>query len=95
MRRHPRAEPFLAALPRAGDRGSLARRFAGTPVDGRVAAKPGSIGRVNGLAGYLELEDGKTFTFAVLANHHALTATAVTAQIDSVVVDLARVLARR
>jgi D-alanyl-D-alanine carboxypeptidase/D-alanyl-D-alanine-endopeptidase (penicillin-binding protein 4) len=94
MRRHPRSESFLAALPRAGRRGSLARRFTGTPADGRVAAKPGSIARVNGLAGYLELDGGRTVTFAVLANHHALTGTAVMAQIDSVVDDLARVLAR-
>ncbi|HET8622698.1 MAG TPA: D-alanyl-D-alanine carboxypeptidase/D-alanyl-D-alanine-endopeptidase [Gemmatimonadales bacterium] len=95
MRRHPRAEPFLAALPRAGQRGSLARRFGGTPADGRVAAKPGTIARVNALAGYLELEGGRTVTFAVLANHHALTAPAATAQIDSVIVDLARAFARR
>ena len=95
MRRHPRAEPFLAALPRAGRRGSLSRRFVGTPAEGRVMAKPGTVARVNGLAGYLDLGGGRMVTFAVLANHHALTGTAVTAQIDSIVVDLARLLARR
>ena len=95
MRRHPRGEPFLSALPRAGRRGSLARRFGGTPADGRVVAKPGSIARVNALAGYLELDQGRMVTFAVLANHHALAGAAVTAQIDSLVVDLARALARR
>ncbi len=95
MRGHPRGEVFLAALPRAGQRGSLARRFAGTPAEGRVVAKPGSIARVNGLAGYLELDRERTVTFAVLANHHALAGMAVTAQIDSLIVDLARQLARR
>jgi serine-type D-Ala-D-Ala carboxypeptidase/endopeptidase (penicillin-binding protein 4) len=94
MRRHPRGGPFLAALPRAGGRGSLARRFAGTPAEGRVLAKPGSIARVNGLVGFLELGGGRTVTFAVLANHHGLAGTAVTAQIDSLVVDLARQLRR-
>ncbi len=95
MRRHPHAGQFLAGLPRAGSRGSLARRFVGTPAEGRVVAKPGSISRVNGLAGYLEIGDGRTVTFAVLANHHALAGGAVTAHIDSVIVDLARRLARR
>ncbi|MGH7517399.1 MAG: D-alanyl-D-alanine carboxypeptidase/D-alanyl-D-alanine endopeptidase [Gemmatimonadales bacterium] len=95
MRRHPRSEPFLAALPRSGSRGSLARRFIGTPAEGRVLAKPGSIARVNGLAGYLELDRGMTVTFAVLANHHTLAGTAVTARIDSLIVDLARQLAAR
>ncbi|MGH7631720.1 MAG: D-alanyl-D-alanine carboxypeptidase/D-alanyl-D-alanine endopeptidase [Gemmatimonadales bacterium] len=95
MRRHPRGERFLAALPRAGQRGSLARRFAGTPAAGRVVAKPGSIARVTGLAGFLEVDQGRTVTFAVLANHHALAGTAVMAQIDSLIVDLARALARR
>jgi D-alanyl-D-alanine carboxypeptidase/D-alanyl-D-alanine-endopeptidase (penicillin-binding protein 4) len=95
MRRHPRGEPFVAALPRAGSRGSLMRRFAGTPAEGRVIAKPGSIARVNALAGYLEVDGGRTVTFAVLANHHALQASVVVAQIDSLIVDLARHLARR
>jgi D-alanyl-D-alanine carboxypeptidase/D-alanyl-D-alanine-endopeptidase (penicillin-binding protein 4) len=95
MRRHPQGGPFLAALPRAGGRGSLARRFGGTPAEGRVLAKPGTIARVNALAGFLELDGGRTVTFAVLANHHGLTGTAVAAQIDSFVVDLARQLTRR
>src|SRR5437870_10086641 len=34
--------PFLAGLPRAQQRGSLLKRFAGTPLEGRVLAKTGS-----------------------------------------------------
>ena len=95
MRRHPGARPFLAALPRAGARGSLLNRFVGTPAQDRVVAKPGTITRVNALAGYLELDGGRTVTFAILANHHALPGRVVAAQIDSVVADLARQLVRR
>lgn len=94
-RRHPRFGTVEAALPRAGSRGSLRARFGGTPADGRVLAKTGSIARVNTLAGYLELDGGRTITFAVMANHHALPNQLVMAQIDSVVVDLARTLRRR
>jgi D-alanyl-D-alanine carboxypeptidase/D-alanyl-D-alanine-endopeptidase (penicillin-binding protein 4) len=95
IRRHPRGATFLAALPRAGGRGSLSRRFGGTPADGRVLAKPGSIARVNALAGFLELGRGRTVTFAVLANHHGLAGTAVAGQIDSLIVALARQLTPR
>jgi serine-type D-Ala-D-Ala carboxypeptidase/endopeptidase (penicillin-binding protein 4) len=91
-RRRPRMEPFLDALPRAGERGSLRTRFLGTPADGLVLAKPGSITGVNGLAGYLDLTNGRRVTFAVLVNHHTLPAAAMVTAIDSVVVDIARSL---
>jgi D-alanyl-D-alanine carboxypeptidase/D-alanyl-D-alanine-endopeptidase (penicillin-binding protein 4) len=94
-RRRPHMEAFLDALPRSGTRGSLRSRFLGTPVEGRVLAKPGSIRRVNGLAGYLDLADGRRVTFAVLVNHHTLPGTATIAAIDSVVVDIARGLGNR
>ena len=83
-------ESFLEALPRGGARGSLRNRLLGTAADGRVRAKPGSIRGTNGLAGYLDLADGRRVTFAVLVNHHTLTQTAMVAAIDSVVVDIAR-----
>jgi serine-type D-Ala-D-Ala carboxypeptidase/endopeptidase (penicillin-binding protein 4) len=89
-RRRPRMESFLEALPRGGARGSLRNRLLGTAADGRVRAKPGSIRGANGLAGYLDLADGRRVTFAVLVNHHTLTQTAMVAAIDSVVVDIAR-----
>ena len=40
MYRHPKRASFLAALPHAQQRGSLQRRFQGTPLEGRVLAKP-------------------------------------------------------
>jgi len=89
-RRRPRMEPFLDALPRSGARGSLRSRFLGTQADGLVLAKPGSIKGVNGLAGYLDLANGRRVTFAVLVNHHTLPAAAMVTAIDSVVVDIAR-----
>lgn len=95
MRQHPAGESFMAALPRAGEGGSLLTRFDGTAAQGHVVAKPGTITRVNALAGFLELEGGRTVTFAILANHHPLASRVVVAQIDTLVVDLARHLARR
>ena len=95
VRRRPHMEPFLEALPRSGARGSLRSRFLGTPLEGRVLAKPGTIGRVNALAGYLDLADGRRVTFAVLVNHHTLPNAAMVRAIDSVIVDIARGLRQR
>ena len=90
MRRHPKRAPFLAALPRSGQRGSLLKRFVATPLEGRVLAKTGSIDRVNTLSGYIEKPDGRVITFSIQANGHSLPYRQILAQIDSVVVQLAR-----
>jgi len=90
MYRHPKRAPFLAGLPRAQQRGSLLRRFAGTPLEGRVLAKTGSIDRVNTLSGYIERADGRVITFSIQANAHDVPTRQMLAQIDSVVVQLAR-----
>jgi len=90
MYHHPKRAPFLAALPHAQQRGSLLRRFAGTPLEGRVIAKTGSIDRVNTLSGYVERADGRVITFSIQANAHDVPTRQMLAQIDSVVVQLAR-----
>jgi D-alanyl-D-alanine carboxypeptidase/D-alanyl-D-alanine-endopeptidase (penicillin-binding protein 4) len=90
MRRHPRYATFAAGLPQAGLVGSLRNRFLGTPLAGRVRAKTGSISRVLTLAGYIELDRGRTLTFSVEANHHAVPSRALLATIDSVVVEMGR-----
>ncbi|HXF96193.1 MAG TPA: D-alanyl-D-alanine carboxypeptidase/D-alanyl-D-alanine-endopeptidase, partial [Gemmatimonadales bacterium] len=88
--RHPRREVFLRGLPRAGQPGSLLRRFVGTPVEGRVVAKTGSIYRVNSLAGYVERPDGRRLVFAIAVNNHTVPGRQILAQIDSVVVEIGR-----
>jgi len=90
MYRHPKRRPFLAALPRAEQRGSLQKRFGATPLEGRVLAKTGSIFRVNTLSGYIERTDGRVIAFSIQANAHDVPNRQMLAQIDSVVVQLAR-----
>ena len=90
MHRHPKGAPFVAALPHAGQPGSLLRRFVGTPLEGRVIAKTGSIDRVNSLSGYIEQASGRTVTFSVQANGHAVPGGQMLAQIDSVVVEIGK-----
>ena len=89
MRRHPNYAMFEAGLPQAGQAGSLRRRFTGTPLEGRVRAKTGSISRVNTISGFVERPDGKVVVFSVQANHHTLGSARMIPALDSVVVELA------
>lgn len=90
MYAHPKRGPFLAALPRSGRVGSLLRRFVGSPLEGHVLAKTGSIDRVNTLSGYIERPNGRVFVFSIEANAHALSGRAMQAQIDSIVAEIGR-----
>jgi D-alanyl-D-alanine carboxypeptidase/D-alanyl-D-alanine-endopeptidase (penicillin-binding protein 4) len=90
IRQHPRYPTFEAGLPQSGNVGSLKRRFVGTPLEGRVRAKTGSISGVNTLSGYFDLPDGRWYTFSVQANHHVLSGKVMLAEIDSVVVAMAK-----
>jgi D-alanyl-D-alanine carboxypeptidase/D-alanyl-D-alanine-endopeptidase (penicillin-binding protein 4) len=92
MHRHPKGGPFVDGLPHAGQPGSLLKRFVGTPLEGRVIAKTGSIDRVNSLSGYIEPLNarGRAITFSVQANGHAVPYSQMLAQIDSVVVEIGK-----
>ncbi|MGA1525668.1 MAG: D-alanyl-D-alanine carboxypeptidase/D-alanyl-D-alanine endopeptidase, partial [Planctomycetota bacterium] len=60
------ADAFVGALPVAGEDGTLERRFAGSPVAGRVRAKTGSLNGVSTLSGYLRTRGGKLIAFSIL-----------------------------
>ena len=89
MRRSPHYADWAAGLPRAGQSGTLAKRFIGTPLDGRVLAKTGTTGLASTLSGYIFTERGDTLIFSIQANHHSAPDRLVKAQIDSLVVAMA------
>lgn len=90
MWQHPQRGGFVRALPRSGQIGSLRTRFVGTPLEGRVLAKTGSIRHVNSLSGYIERARGGPLVFSVMANNHTVPGRAMLAQIDSIVVQMGR-----
>ena len=90
MRDLPRAGPFLDAIPTAGETGTLKTRFTDARLPGRVRAKTGSINRVNSLTGYLELPNGRAWTFSIQLNNHTGTTREALARIDAIVAALAR-----
>jgi D-alanyl-D-alanine carboxypeptidase/D-alanyl-D-alanine-endopeptidase (penicillin-binding protein 4) len=71
MTRHPHAEVFRAALPVAGVDGTLRLRLRGTPAEGNLRAKTGSLDLVNALAGYVTSAAGEPLVFALLLNQYA------------------------
>jgi serine-type D-Ala-D-Ala carboxypeptidase/endopeptidase (penicillin-binding protein 4) len=68
MDRHPQAAAFRDSLPVAGVDGTLKSRMKGTPAEGRVLAKTGTLALVNALAGYVATASGERLAFAALAN---------------------------
>ena len=68
MDRHARAKEFRDSLPSAGVDGTLSNRMKGTPAEGRIVAKTGSIRHVNALAGYATNGDGDRFALSIVLN---------------------------
>lgn len=66
--RQPWGLAWRETLPVGGIDGTLARRFKGTALEGRIFAKTGSINATNALAGYMLGKSGKLLTFAAYAN---------------------------
>jgi D-alanyl-D-alanine carboxypeptidase/D-alanyl-D-alanine-endopeptidase (penicillin-binding protein 4) len=62
------AARFQSTLPVAGASGTLANRMRGTPAEGRVRAKTGTMSHVRSLAGYLTTVAGEDIAFAMIAN---------------------------
>jgi D-alanyl-D-alanine carboxypeptidase/D-alanyl-D-alanine-endopeptidase (penicillin-binding protein 4) len=55
-------------LPTAGQKGTLLRRMRGTPGEGTVFAKTGTLGTVASLAGFQRTHRGEVVTFAFIQN---------------------------
>lgn len=64
----PWGAAWRATLPIAGQDGTLAKRFKGTILEGKLFAKTGTINATNALSGYMIAKSGRTLTFSVIAN---------------------------
>lgn len=64
----PFADRWRAMLPVAGVDGTLAGRFKGTALEGRLFAKTGSLNGTSALSGYMTAASGRTLTFSIFAN---------------------------
>jgi D-alanyl-D-alanine carboxypeptidase/D-alanyl-D-alanine-endopeptidase (penicillin-binding protein 4) len=63
LRIRPGLETLLAGLPVSGRSGTLVDQFLGTPLDGKVTAKTGSLDGVSGFAGLVTVNQPVAFAF--------------------------------
>jgi D-alanyl-D-alanine carboxypeptidase/D-alanyl-D-alanine-endopeptidase (penicillin-binding protein 4) len=89
MDRHPHAAAFRDSLPVAGVDGTLEKRMKGTPAEGRVAAKTGTLRLANALAGYVTTLRGERLAFAIVVNNHEGKSREAVAAIDAIAAALA------
>ena len=68
LEHEPTSELVEGALAVSGRSGTLARRWVGTDVVGRVRAKTGTLNEVTALAGHADTAGGAEATFALVAN---------------------------
>jgi len=60
--------PLAEGLAVSGRSGTLRERMVGTPAEGRIVAKTGSLRHVSALAGFALAPTGRTWTFAYVVN---------------------------
>jgi len=89
MRQHAEFRTFYDALPVAGVDGTILSRMKGTPAEGNVHAKTGTLDKARALSGYVTTADGRLLLFSFLANNHVVANREVERVQDALAVFLA------
>jgi D-alanyl-D-alanine carboxypeptidase/D-alanyl-D-alanine-endopeptidase (penicillin-binding protein 4) len=76
------ADIFRSTLPVAGESGTLAERMKGTPLEGRVWAKTGTLSNVRSLSGYLLTRMGEPIVFSMLSNNFQVPTSPIDAAME-------------
>ena len=77
------------ALPIAGVDGTIDTRMKGTPAEGNVHAKTGTLAKARSLSGYVTTADGERLIFSILANNTTTPGSVVTHVADQIAESLA------
>lgn len=72
MRRSPDFSVFYNALPIGGVDGTIRGRMKGTPAEGNVHAKTGTLDKARSLSGYVTTADGRMLLFSALCNNYVV-----------------------
>lgn len=91
MRRSPHFDLFYSALPIAGVDGTIRTRMKGTPAEGNVHAKTGTLSMVRSLSGYVHTADRRLLEFSILCNNWTIAQADVDRVADAIAVALAQI----
>jgi len=89
MTKHRYFAQFRDALPIAGVDGTLRTRMRGTPAEGNVRAKTGSLSSVASLSGYVTTATGEHLVFSMMLNNYPDAAAVRRDSIDAIAILLA------
>jgi D-alanyl-D-alanine carboxypeptidase/D-alanyl-D-alanine-endopeptidase (penicillin-binding protein 4) len=89
MRRSPHYDLYYASMPIAGVDGTIRTRMRGTPAEGNVHAKTGTLSMVRSLSGYVTSADGRPLLFSILCNNWTAPQASVDRVADAIAVSLA------
>jgi D-alanyl-D-alanine carboxypeptidase/D-alanyl-D-alanine-endopeptidase (penicillin-binding protein 4) len=89
MSKHKYFPQFRESLPIAGVDGTLRTRMRGTPAEGNVRAKTGSLSSVASLSGYVTTAAGERLVFSMMLNNYPDAAAVRRDSIDAIAVMLA------
>ena len=84
----PWGAQYQDTFPVAGVDGSLADRLKGTPAQGKVLGKTGTLAHVNAMSGYATTSSGEHVVYSIMANNHSLTNRRAQDVIDQIVAAL-------
>jgi D-alanyl-D-alanine carboxypeptidase/D-alanyl-D-alanine-endopeptidase (penicillin-binding protein 4) len=95
MRRHEQFPVFYASLAIAGVDGTIRNRMKGSPAEGNVHAKTGTVDRARSLSGYVTTADGRMLLFSFLCNNFTVPNREVERVQDALLARLAAMHAGR
>ncbi len=75
---------YYNSMPIAGVDGTIEKRMRGTPAQGNIHAKTGTLAKARSLSGYVTTADGERLIFSVLANNTTTPGSTVTSIADQI-----------
>ncbi|XTZ11493.1 MAG: D-alanyl-D-alanine carboxypeptidase/D-alanyl-D-alanine endopeptidase [cyanobacterium endosymbiont of Rhopalodia inflata] len=84
----PDKDVFYSSLPIAGISGTLRNRMKGTPAQGKVYAKTGTLRGVRALSGYMNHPDFGEVVFSIIVNNPQVSGYSLVRAIDRIVLQL-------
>ena len=85
----PHFPVFYSSLPLSGISGTLHRYTKGTPAEGMIHAKTGTVNGVKSFAGYVNTLSGKKLIFAIIVNNFTCRTKVVKKKLENVMIRMA------